>query len=413
MMSFLRQQLFLIVCGVFAVAGITLSVLGMLGMSDVNREMSTFISSSKSLGDTTRPPKGSDTVINSSAITIQSSKIADIERNYDEILKRAYSLNRWTPLVAGAFPQPTSRVPKTLFKEAYPAAFDALLKRLGGGTVPTAEQILEAQVMIENERDVPTIQVDDGASPPADGAGPTKYYTERGVPLEAAARTVPTIRASIANAHHVRCYATREAFDIHSKITDPAILVPDVADMWDAQTSLWIQQDVVEALARVNDSAAAEIEAAGDRPWVGVLPVKELISIRTSWYVLPKDPPAEASEPGGAGPAMPLQSPDLSFTRRATNDDMYEVMHFSVKLVVDVRDLPQIIGEICRDRFHTVLRVSYASVAPNVDMVNKIYGPEPVVNVILDFETVMFGELYRPLMPDLIRDYLGLPSREA
>ncbi len=117
--------------------------------------------------------------------------------------------------------------------------------------------------------------------------------------------------------------------------------------------------------------------------------------------------------PGGNAPAWPPKSPDLSFTHRATSKDMYEVMHFSVKLVVDVRDLPAIIGGICRDQFHTVLRVSYETEPPNIDMVQKIYGSEPVVNVIIDFETVMFGELYRKMMPDLILDYLGLPERAA
>lgn len=414
MMDFLRRQLFLIVCGIFAVAGITMTVLGMVSMGEVKKEMGKFISNAKSLGQAARAPSGSDTVINSKAIAIQKNKIADIERNYKEILERVSALNQWTPLVPGAFPEPESREPKTMFKAAYPEAFDALLKQLGGGTGPTTEQIIQVQVLIENERQVPQIQVDNGGSAaPKDSPAPEKYYTEAGVPLEPAARRVATIRASIANAHHIRCYATRDAFDIHAKITNPQILVPDVADMWDAQTSLWIQQDVVEALARINDAAAAEIEAADGQAWVGVLPVKELISIRTSWYVSEGDPAREVSEPGGEQAAFPPESPDRSFTHRATSEDMYEVMHFSVKLVVDVRDLPAIMGEICRDRFHTVLRVSYEAEPPNIDMVQKIYGSEPVVNVIIDFETTMFGDLYRPLMPDLILDYLGLPEREV
>lgn len=413
MMDFLRRQLFQIVCSVFAVAGIAMTVLGIMSMGEVKKEMGKFITTAKSLGQAARAPSGSETVINSKAIAIQENKIADIDRNLDEILERAFALTQWSPLVPGAFPEPESRVPKTMFKAAYPLAFDALLKLLHAGTGPTDEEVSAVLVLIENEREVPQIQADsNGLSAPKDSSTPKKYYSEAGVPLEAVARTNPRIRASIANAHRLHCYATLDAFDIHSKITDPTILVPDVADMWDAQTSLWIQQDVVESLARTNDAAAAEIEAADGQAWVGVLPVKELISIRTSWYVREGDPGGE-SEPGGAAPALPLESPELSFTHRATSEDTYEVIHFSVKLVADVRDLPAIIGEICRDRFHTVLRVSYEAEPPNFDMNQKIYGSEPVVNVIIDFETVMFGDLYRHLMPDLILDYLGLPEREA
>lgn len=414
MMDFLKRQLFLIVCGVVAVAGIAMTVLGILSMDDVKKEMGKFITTTKSLTNAARPPGGSDTVINSKAITIQEDKITDIERNYDEILDRAFALNQWEPLVPAAFPSPPTREPKTAFREAYPKAFDALLERLGAGSLPTDEQVAEAASMITNEREIPLIQEDAGKAPAhPQNTDPKKYYSEAGVPLDAVARITATVRASIANAHHIRCYATLDAFDISSRITDPNILVPDVADMWDAQTSLWIQQDVVESLARFNDEAAAEIQDAGSRPWVGVLPVKELISIRTSWYVFDDDVGIEPSQPGGDAPALPAESPSRSFTQRGTDLEMYEVMQFSVKLVVDVRDLPGVILEICRDRFHNVIRVAYEVNPPNIDMVGKIYGSEPVVNVVIDFETIMFGDLYRPMMPDVILDELGLPEREA
>jgi hypothetical protein len=46
-------------------------------------------------------------------------------------------------------------------------------------------------------------------------------------------------------------------------------------------------------------------------------------------------------------------------------------------------------------------------------MVEKIYGSEPVVNVVLDFEVVMLGEVFRELMPDSVcEDYeIACPER--
>ncbi|MCH7702423.1 MAG: hypothetical protein IID37_12125, partial [Planctomycetes bacterium] len=167
MMDFLRRQLFQIVCGVFAVAGITMTVLGVMSMGEVKQEMGKFITTAKSLGQAARAPDGSKTVINSKAIAIQANKIDDIDRNYDEILELAYALNRRTPLVPDAFPEPDTREPKTKFKEVYPKAFDDLLRRLGGGTGPTEEEVSAVLVLIENEREVPQIQGDhDGSSTP-------------------------------------------------------------------------------------------------------------------------------------------------------------------------------------------------------------------------------------------------------
>ena len=45
-------------------------------------------------------------------------------------------------------------------------------------------------------------------------------------------------------------------------------------------------------------------------------------------------------------------------------------------------------------------------------MNNRIYGSDPTVKVVLDFETFFFGDVYRKWMPDYYLDYLGLPERE-
>jgi hypothetical protein len=83
-------------------------------------------------------------------------------------------------------------------------------------------------------------------------------------------------------------------------------------------------------------------------------------------------------------------------------------------MVVDAREVPTIVSEICKDNFHTLLRIAFEDVSTNPQlwlMNDKIYGSDPTVQVVMDFETVFFGELYRSLMPDEIRDALGLPER--
>ena len=69
---------------------------------------------------------------------------------------------------------------------------------------------------------------------------------------------------------------------------------------------------------------------------------------------------------------------------------------------MDQRDILRLVDWICKDSFHTLLRVAYKRVEPNRRMIGKIYGSEPTVNVVMDFETMMLGELFRPLMPDIV-----------
>ena len=89
-------------------------------------------------------------------------------------------------------------------------------------------------------------------------------------------------------------------------------------------------------------------------------------------------------------------------------------MQFSVKLIMDQRDIPRLIDRLSKNSFHTPLRVAYRAVAPNRKMVGKIYGAEPTVNVVIDFETIMLGEVFRRLMPDEVCEYYEIrcPERE-
>ena len=74
---------------------------------------------------------------------------------------------------------------------------------------------------------------------------------------------------------------------------------------------------------------------------------------------------------------------------------------------MDQRDIPRLINELTADSFHTLLRVAYQAVPVNRDMVGKIYGSEPAVIVVMDFETVMLGEVFRPLMPPVVCEALA------
>ena len=144
-------------------------------------------------------------------------------------------------------------------------------------------------------------------------------------------------------------------------------------DIWDAQLWHWIQEDVVEALAVVNDRAAAKLE----NPWVGNLPIKDLRSIRVSDYIADTgDAPPMAGR--GSAAELPISHPHEAYTH-LSSDALYDVVNVRLRIVVDVRDLPEILDELCHDRYYGILKVAYTAISPDLQYTGKIYGPEPIV----------------------------------
>ena len=111
---------------------------------------------------------------------------------------------------------------------------------------------------------------------------------------------------------------------------------------------------------------------------------------------------------------MPPEAADGVFTHSVSNE-LFEVVQFTVKMVIDARAVPAIIDEICQDNFHTLLQIVYNDASSDQRtwaMDGKIYGSHPTIKVVMDFETFFFGDPYRDWMPDWFRDDLGLPERE-
>ena len=102
------------------------------------------------------------------------------------------------------------------------------------------------------------------------------------------------------------------------------------------------------------------------------------------------------------------------FTGTKSTDD-YEVVQFTVKAVMDQRDISRLVAKLCNNTFYTLVRTSYLALPPNLQLKGKIYGSEPAVNVVLEFEAVLLGEVFRPLMPQEVCEAYEIkcPSHEA
>lgn len=420
-MDFLKRNLFLIGCIAAAAGGIALVATGLGAMPKVVKEME----SAKALYAELTALQGS--AANQRVIDDEQKRIDAVLADYDKLIAKAQELYaNYKPLVEGVFPNGKDDLRRE-FRRKYVAAMTELMTALKWGQPAQDADVRIMMDRIANERR----KKEEESGGTFDPKNVTTHRNEAGVLTEDGARWSERARADIAAAQRIYCYATM--FDVEKKPAGPgaqqkvaslefdpemrdtgSVDAPPIEFCWRAQLSYWIQKDVVDAIVAVNGAAAeAELEKGGT-PWVGVLPIKEIISVRVGQKYVPADADAFAgAKPEGLAAGLPPESAASFFTGTASGPD-YEVQQFTLKLVADPRELPMLIEKITANRFHTLLRVAYRAIPPNKDMTGKIYGSEPAVLAVLDFESVQIGSVFRPLMPiEVCESYaIECPKRE-
>ncbi len=453
-MGFIKKNAFLLGCAVVGIVSLGLVIWGMSGMSKVGTEMD---KSKRLHGELDRVAKKPS---NPQGIEFEKQRILLIREYHGKVM--AHFRNRCvrTALVENLLPDPgkgpRGKNLRYEFRSQYRQAMKSLLVRLNAGQPPAKEEIddtadyLRKKAMEEAEFANDDQEASPGAGPgrggrggktvgsgfrgsgsqkdtslpERKGPGSTKAYWQA---LAERAKSDPTMLASISKARQIYCYAVvgrGGSFELSQIYVNTDEAAPSMADIWYAQLWYWIQQDIVEALASVNDRAAAEIldqkakaddaarlgQAKMDEPWVGNLPIKDVLSIRVSDYIVDTGD----SRPPTAGrrtesPDRPPEHPDAAYTH-LFSDPLFDVINVRVKIAIDVRQLPVILNEFCHDRYYTVLNVSCRAVPPDLSFTGKLYGPQPVVVATLDLQTYLFYKSYVPLMPLAIREQLGIPE---
>lgn len=419
-MEFLKRNLFMIGCIAAAGAGIALVATGLGAMPKVVKEME----SAKGLYDELSALQSSSA--NQRVIDAEKERIEQVLADHEKVMGKAKELYAgYVPLVEGVFPDGKDDLRRE-FRRKYVTAMTDLMTELKWGQPAQDADMKIMMDRIMNERR--KLEEDSGGT--FDAKDVSKHRTEAGVLTEEGARWSERARADIAAAQRIFCYATM--FEVERKPAGPAsqqrvasldfdpemrdtgsVDAPPIEFCWRAQLGYWIQRDVVNAIAAVNNAAAEAVLEAGGTPWVGVLPIKEIISLRVTQKYVPVDAdPFAGAKPEGMGLALPPESAASFFTGTASGPD-YEVQQFTLKLVVDPRELPALVEKISANRFHTLLRVAYRVLPPNRDMTGKIYGSEPAVIAVLDFETVELGSVFRPMMPVVVCEEYAIECPEA
>lgn len=397
-MEFLRRQLFLLLCGAGGAVGIALAVTGMGAMPAVVKDLEEVARIYNDLTTLQTKP------VNQRVIDEHKKRIDEVLADRDAVFAEARKLYRFEPLVAGVFPNGNADQRRE-FRRAYQREMQALWESLRAGRPATEADIAAMKERIEEEdfrrsKLGETDDIDPGA----------EMTTPAGVLTRAGARRDPVARAHLAAAQRIYCYGVNvddaKPPDLPASLLfDPAmrdtgtVEAPELGVCWRAQLRYWVMKEVVDAIVSLNEAAAAAARERDEVRWVGMMPVKDVISIRVSrGYVTPSDDDFAGAPAGGYGEALPPAAPKSAFTKSA-NNDTYEVLQFTVKLVMDQRDILRFVDRLSRNTFHTPLRVAYRALEPNRNMIGKIYGSEPAVNVVMDFETIMLGDIFRPMMP--------------
>lgn len=414
-MQWIKSHLTVVICGTVALLSMVGLVMGMMNTTALD-EMQT----DQSLYNTLNGLQP----INEKTIDSLKDGYRRNAAKLKEAIKDIEAISKHEPILPNVFPEVAARdqAAPYEFKEVFKAERLRLLSLLKAKDKPSAEEIqeennflqhMQQQQKLEEALGVTTGGVGDAVPglAPTPGVQPQPFPSAGGaftafggvgaagkneMSLEERLRTDAALRVSLRRAYEIYCYAGVDSLDP----LDPLLAEntsPSVELMWYCQVRLWLQEDVLGALARLNEEAAAQLPEQ-DR-WVGNLPVKHLGQILVGKYVPPSQGAGGFGGGGGGGghSEIPNSASDV-FTNRGSSDGV-DVMQFSLSLIIEARALPAVMAAICNAGFYTPLSVTYEAVPPATDFVDYIYGSDPVIKVQMLYEGCFLRSNYEKWIP--------------
>ena len=194
-MDILKQNLFWIICGLVAAAGIALSAVGLKSMGEVRSRMGEARGLLRDLDAASRGE-----TVNPAAIKAENRRVAAVKSHYREVVDWAYSLNRHAPLVPGVFPEPRGEK-KQEFRNRYLEEIDRLLALLKAGEPPSQRDVAEMAETIKNERPRRSDLLRSKDRKPDQEV--EEKTNRSGLLTDEQARNSPSARAALVRAHEI------------------------------------------------------------------------------------------------------------------------------------------------------------------------------------------------------------------
>lgn len=218
------------------------------------------------------------------------------------------------------------------------------------------------------------------------------------------AATIPYVAEKMRKEAAERCqlYIDFNAFDPYASLNRPDQNNPELYEIYLGQLGLWVHEDVAKSIKKINEGSKNVMES----------PVKHLKKIKLPDELFRFSGAArEVVAPNAAGKIEP--NTQVSASGRQTNP-LFDIIRFNLTIVVEADKVPQILHELSRDKFLTVLEFDMTTHdAALWKTVGYYYGDKPLVQLDLMCEDLFFRSWTAPLMPAQIKLALGVGDPAA
>jgi hypothetical protein len=250
-----------------------------------------------------------------------------------------------------------------------------------------------------------------------------QIYTNNGVPVNledvtakynAAALKLPDqMKYEVATKH--KMYVANDAFAVNPVMTGNGL--PATVDIWYSQMTLWIQQDVANALKEANANATNILDAPVKHLWKLTIPsagtgggtpfgpgiYTDAVAAAGAAAVPVTPTPVNGSD---IVPLTPV--PSVSPTGRVSNP-MYDVVQFTLVIDVDASQIPAVLAALSHNQLMDVMSLTATSVDPeDLQQQGFFYGSAPVVQLTLSCESLFMRQWTQNLMPDSVKRLRGI-----
>ena len=194
----------------------------------------------------------------------------------------------------------------------------------------------------------------------------------------------------------------------------PATVAPSLAEAFSWNFDYWVVSDLLRSIDKANTDAGgtrANVENAlvkrVERIGVEALPVVTQAAATT------RDPFGQPMETDDFEVSPEGTDPSVSVTGRVSTAE-YDVVKARMTLVVDAERLPRLFKAFAETNLITVLDMDVREVDLWADLrEGYYYGNAPVVRVELELETIWHRDWTVPMMPQSVRDALGVVVSET
>ena len=361
-------------------------------------------------------PRTLDIFPTAAAVEVGKQAVAEFQEQADDVLQAAKDANYRSLLVPNSLPLPQGSSSEFIVLGEFQREYIERMNLTGTtynqslaadplqGTPPLTGEELEA------ERLRITTAVDDTRVRNANtGEEVNKEQADQRLAdqLEDSGRIL-----MFRKANNYKMYVEPGAFDVQQQFATSQTSALDNVDVFRAQLTLWVQEDLAAGMALANEEASNILDA----------PVKHLLAIDVQEEALVGGDRRSSAAAEEGVPTLPVNNAaqiepdyDRSVTGRSGNP-MYDVVPFTLRLRVAADDLPAVLADLSTNRLITIRNVAeFEAVDSGVALADGgyVYGDSAVVEVLLEGESLFLRTWLAEYMPESVKAAIAAATTVA